>query len=159
MIFVTLGSQDKPFDRLVKKIDELVTNGIIKDKVIVQAGCTKVKTNQIELLDFIPIEEFNNYIEKSKYLIAHAGVGSILDGLNHNKKVIAVARLSKYGEIVNDHQLQLIDEFERKGFIIGCRDVDKLEESIKKIKNFQPKKYISNNENFINLIENFINNN
>ena len=159
MIFVTLGTQDKPFNRLVKEIDKLVQKGIIKDEVVVQAGCTKIATKNLKMFDIISIDDFNQYIKNSDFIIAHAGVGSILDGLKHNKKVIAVARSKKYGEIINDHQVQIIDEFVKKGYIIGCKDVDELESALKKIVKFKPQKYISNNTSFVNLIDNYLQNN
>ena len=156
MIFVTLGSQDKPFNRLLKKIDELIECGLIKEEVIVQAGPTDYQSSKMKIIDFLPIDEFNNYISKSEFVIAHAGVGSILDCLKKNKKVIAVARLAKYGEIANDHQLEIIDEFTKLGFIIGCKDVDDLEKCLKDIKSFNPKKFVSNNQKFVDLIDEYL---
>ena len=41
MIFVTLGTQDKSFNRLLEKVDRQIDLGNIKEKVIVQAGFTK----------------------------------------------------------------------------------------------------------------------
>ena len=111
------------------------------------------------MLDFISVDDFNNYIEESDFIIAHAGVGSILDGLKHNKKVIAVARNEKYGEHVNNHQMQIVEEFVKKGYIIGCKDVSELESALKKISTFKPQKYISNNKTFVKLIDNYIQNN
>ena len=62
MILVTLGTQDKPFTRLLKKIDDLIDKGIIKDKVVVQAGTTKYESNNMEIMDLIPMDEFDNLL-------------------------------------------------------------------------------------------------
>lgn len=159
MIFVTLGTQDKPFDRVVKKIDELVEKKIIKEEVIIQCGASNVKTKNVKLVDFIPYEDFNSYIENSSYIIAHAGVGSVLDGLKARKKVIVVPRLAKYNEQKNDHQLQITEEFGKRGLIIPCKDENDLEKAISKLKDFTPKTFESNTNNFVNLIEDFIDNN
>ena len=75
------------------------------------------------------------------------------------KKVIAAARLSKYKEHMNDHQLQIIEKFSKSGYILELKDFDKLDEVIEKSKKFKPKKYQSNTENMIKLIENYIDNN
>ena len=158
MIFVILGTQDKEFTRLLKQVEKEIKKGNIKDKVIVQAGSTKYKSEYMEILDYISMNEFKNYIKKSDYIITHGGVGTILDALLLNKKIIAVPRLSKYKEHENDHQVQIIEEFSNMGYIIDGSRLNKLDESIDKLNTFIPKSYKSNNKNMINLIENYIDN-
>ena len=55
MILVTLGTQDKSFDRLLAAIDKAIENKIIKDKVIVQACLTFLLQNHalVMLLHFL----------------------------------------------------------------------------------------------------------
>ena len=118
MIFVTLGTQDKSFSRLLKAIDKEIEKGNIKDKVVVQAGFTKYKSKNMEIFDLIPADKFDQYIEKSDLVITHGGAGSILTALKKNKKVIAAARLSKYKEHTNDHQIQIVKEFSDEGYIL-----------------------------------------
>ena len=156
MIFVTLGTQDKPFNRLLEAVQKQIDNKVIKEKVIVQAGCTKFDTKDMEVLDLIPMEEFEKNISDCKILITHGGVGSIIDALKRNKIVIATARLAKYGEHVNDHQLQIIKNFSDAGYIIPLYDFDKLDEALKKAKTFKPKKYKSNTKKMIKLVEDLI---
>ena len=158
MIFVILGTQDKEFTRLLKQVEKEIKKGNIKDKVIVQAGSTKYKSEYMEILDYISMNEFKNYIKKSDYIITHGGVGTILDALLLNKKIIAVPRLSIYKEHENDHQVQIIEEFSNMGYIIDGSKLNKLDESIDKLNTFIPKSYKSNNKNMINLIENYIDN-
>ena len=109
MILVTLGTQDKSFKRLLEKLEEELEKGKIKDEIIVQAGYTEFASNKMTIKKLIPMDEFDDLIEKCDILITHGGVGSIITGLRKNKKVIAVARLKKYKEHTNDHQLQIID--------------------------------------------------
>ena len=156
MIFVTLGTQDKPFNRLLEAIQKQIDNKKIKGKVIVQAGCTKFESKDMEIFDLIPMEDFSKYIEECDLLITHGGVGSIVDAVKKDKKVIAAARLAKYGEHVNDHQLQIIKKFGEAGYIIPLDDFDSLDEALKKAKKFKPNKYKSNTENMINLVEDLI---
>lgn len=85
--------------------------------------------------------------------------GSIIGGIKENKKVIAVARLEKYNEHVNDHQLQIVKSFNEKGYIIGLEDATLLKNAVKNIKDFIPKKYISNTQNILNIVSNYIDNN
>lgn len=152
MILVTLGTQDKSFSRLLSAIQKQIDLGIIKDKVVVQAGCTKFESKDMEIFDLIPIDDFDKLIKQCDLLITHGGVGSIIAGLKNNKKVIAAARLKKYKEHINDHQLQIIDNFSANGYIMKLDNFDLLGDLIEKSVNFEPKKYKSNVENFRNTI-------
>ena len=148
LILVTLGTNDKSFIRLIKKVEDLIRRGILQDQVVVQAGFTKY--------DSIPMEEFASLMEQSDLIITHGGVGSIISGLKNNKKIIALPRLEKYGEHVNDHQLQIIENFANAGFILPSYQVEDLEEALSKVANFQPKTYKSNTENMISLVKKYI---
>ena len=156
MILVTLGTQDKNFVRLLEKIDQLINNGLIKDKVIVQAGFTKYNSENMEIFDLIPQDEFNDLMDKADIIITHGGVGNIISALEKNKKVIAVPRLAKYGEHINDHQTQIIAKFNALGYIIGLQDVDELDDDVKQIKKFKPKKFVHDNSKMLNLVSELI---
>ena len=156
MILVTLGTQDKNFVRLLEKIDQLINNGLIKDKVIVQAGFTKYNSANMEIFDLIPQDEFNDLMDKADIIITHGGVGNIISALEKNKKVIAVPRLAKYGEHINDHQTQIIAKFNALGYIIGLQDVDELDDAVKQIKKFKPKKFVHDNSKMLNLVSELI---
>ena len=156
MILVTLGTQDKEFKRLLEAIDKEINNGTITDKVIVQAGCTKYESKNMEIFDLIPANEFDEYIKKADLIITHGGAGSILTGVKNNKKIIAAARLAKYKEHTNDHQKQIIKEFAEEGYILELKDFNKLGKLIEKSKTFKPKKFISNTNNMIELVSDTI---
>ena len=158
MIFVTLGTNDESFARLLKAIDKEIENGIIKEKVVVQAGCTKYKSKNMEIMDLVPRDEFEKLISECDLLITHGGVGSILTGINKGKKVIAVPRLAKYNEHGNDHQLQIVENFSKRKYILSCKDLNKLGKTIEKAKTFKPQKFVSNTNNIINMIEDYIDN-
>lgn len=153
MILITLGTQDKPFTRILDAISRGAQEGIIKDDIIVQAGYTKYTSNNMKIFDYIPYEKFNEYISKADLVITHGGVGSIIAAVKLGKKVIAVARLQKYGEHTNDHQLQVIDKFAKDGYIIDGTDETNLIEYISKAKDFKPKEYISNTDTFIQKLQ------
>lgn len=159
MILVTLGTQDKEFTRLLKKIDELIDKGVIKEEVVVQAGYTKYESDNMKIFDYVPKRKLEEYIEKCSFIITHAGVGTIFDCLKKNKKIIAVPRLSKYKEHNNDHQLQIVEEFSKENLILSVYEMDELEDAIKKIKKFKPNKYESNNQNMVTLVSNYIDRN
>ena len=100
--------------------------------------------------------EFKKLFKEAEIVITHAGVGNIIYGLEQHKKMIVAARLEKYGEHVNDHQLQILDNFADEGYIIPLYTFDKLNEAIEKTKTFTPKEYKHNNTYFIENLENVI---
>lgn len=159
MILVLLGTQNNSFHRLLEEVQKNIDNGIIKEEVIVQKGYTKFESDQMTLYNQIPIDEMNKLIERADLIITHGGVGSIITSIECNKKVIAVPRLKKYKEHVNDHQCEIIETFNNLGYIIGLNNVNELGETLKKVKEFKPKKYKKNTGNIINIVENFIDNN
>ena len=131
MILVLLGTQNNSFHRLLEEIEKNIDAGNITDKVVVQAGFTKYKSNKMEIFDMIPQEELDKLIKEADLVITHGGVGSIMAAVKQGKKVIAVPRLKKYGEHVNDHQLEIIETFKKQGIIIGINDVTELAQALK----------------------------
>lgn len=156
MILVTLGTQDKNFERLLKAIDKEIDKGNIKDKVVVQAGYTKYKSKDMEIFKSVSNDRLEELMDEASLIITHGGVGSILTALKHHKKVIATPRLAKYNEHTNDHQKQIIEEFGKLGYIIPLKDLTKLDKILVKSKTFKPKEFNSNNENFKKLIVSYI---
>lgn len=154
-----LGTQNNSFHRLLEEIDRLIEIGKINDEVIVQAGYTKYKSQNMKIVDFVSNDEIEKLEQQADCIITHGGVGSIIGSIEIGKKVIAVPRLKQYGEHVNDHQLDIIESFDKLGYIIGITDVSQLEEALQRVKGFEPKKYIQNTGNIIKIVENFIDNN
>ena len=160
MIFITLGSQDKPFQRLVNEVERLVKEHKINEEVIAQVGPTKYNDELINgfamAKDF---KEYQEYVDKASLIITHGGVGSIIDAISKGKKVIAVPRLKKYKESANDHQEQIIKKLNDEKYIIGIYNINDLEKAIKYSKTFVPKRYIKDNRKMLKIIEDFIDKN
>ena len=159
MILVLLGTQNNSFFRLLDELESYINSGLINEEVVVQTGHTSYHSDKMKLLDFISEAEINELIKKATYIVTHGGVGSIISGIKLNKKVIAVSRLSKYNEHVNDHQIQIVNKFNNDGYIIGLTDACLLKNGIEKINTFIPKKYTSNTKNILNIVSNYIDNN
>ena len=136
MILVTLGTQDKPFPRLLDAIQKAIDDGIIKEEVVVQAGCTKYESKDMKIFDLIPTDEFNQLVKKCRILITHGGVGSITAGLKADKIVIAAARLSKYKEHTNDHQKEIVREFAKAGYLVELKDFNQFGKTYEFAKKF-----------------------
>ena len=156
MILVTLGTQDKPFDRLLKAIEEAIENHLIQEEVIVQAGCTKFKSKFMKIFDLLPTSEFEEKLKQCDLLITHGGVGTILKALSLQKTIIAVPRQKKYQEHHNDHQVTMIEEFSKLGYVIPVMEISELKQALKQVEEFTPPKYQCNNQKMLDIIRNFL---
>lgn len=149
MILVTLGTQKQSFERLLNMIE----NSSLKDEIIVQAGYTNFKSKKMKIFNFVDYEKMEELVNRADLIITHGGTGSILGPLKKGKKVIACARLKRYGEHVDDHQMQLIEAFSDAGYIISIGEKDNIDEVISKLKNKKMLKFKSNNKKFIDKLK------
>lgn len=154
LIFVTLGTQDKQFGRLIEAVNRIETD----EEIIAQIGSTKCSKinlrSNIKIFDYLSDDEFDRYMKEARIVITHAGVGTIIKGLKLHKKMIVAARLKKYKEHVNDHQIQILNTFAEDGYIIPLENFDDLTKLINM--DFKPKEFKSNNEKFNDELEKII---
>jgi UDP-N-acetylglucosamine transferase subunit ALG13 len=127
MIFVTVSAS--PFERLIREMDKIA--GSISEKAVMQIGKTKYEPKNADFFRFISNEEILEYNKKARLVITHGGAGCIMTALSCNKPVIVVPRYKKFGEHINDHQLDLTKALEREGKIIAVYDVKDLKKAIK----------------------------
>ena len=113
------------FDRLIKEMDEIA--GRMDEEVIMQIGETAYEPKNARYFRFASKEEMDGLYDDARVVVCHAGVGSILTALEHGKPVIAVPRRKKYGEHIDDHQLDIAGEMEKEGRITVVHDVGELE--------------------------------
>lgn len=152
MIFVTLGSQKFQFNRLLKEVDKLLTD----EEIFAQTGYSDYKPQNYKYKEFLDRDEFTAWEEKADIVITHGGTGAIIGAVKKGKKVIAVPRLAKYGEHVDDHQIQLIAQFKGQNLICGLDDATELEDGLKFVKEHEFDAYRSNTKTIIESIERFI---
>lgn len=151
MIFVTLGSQKFQYNRLLKAVDELETD----EDIFAQIGYSDYKPKNYKYKEFLDRDEFAAWEEKADIVITHGGTGAIIGAVKKGKKVIAVPRLARYGEHVDDHQIQLIGQFKELDLIYACEDMD-LEKALETVKKTEYKSYKSNTDRIIKSLEEFI---
>ena len=138
MIFVTVGTHYQGFERLVKKMDEIA--GKIDGEVIMQIGYTEYEPKNAKWFRFLEREEdILELYKKADVIVAHAGAGTLLTALSFGKPVVVVPRLKKFGEHVDDQQLELAEALESMGKAIAVYDIKKLEDAIKKAKSLKYK--------------------
>ncbi len=156
MIFITLGSQKFQFNRLLKTVDELIDNKVILEDVFAQTGYSDYSPRHYRYKAFLNHDEYADMEARADLIITHGGTGAIIGAVKKRKKVIAVPRLSKYGEHVDDHQIQLLTEFEKMGIILVCYDVEQLGEACKKIQTVKLEPYVSNQKRILESIDSFL---
>ena len=156
-IFITLGSQKFQFNRLLKAVDKLCEKGtIVAEDVFAQIGYSDYLPKNFSYKKFLDRDEFSTIMSKADIVITHGGTGAIIGAVKKGKKVIAVPRRAKYGEHVDDHQLQLVGQFKELQLICECDDAEKIGEALEIVKKTTYKKYESNTQRIINSIDKFI---
>ena len=156
MIFITLGSQKFQFNRLLRAVDKLIADGAIEGEVFAQKGYSDYEPINYNFKQFLDRDDFAKITAKADIVITHGGTGAIIGAIKKGKKVIAVPRREKYGEHVDDHQLQVVKQFVQMNLICECRDCDKLGEVLKFVKETQLNSYSSNTDNILQSIEKYI---
>ena len=128
MIFVTVGTNEAPFDRLVGAIGELT----LDEEVVVQYGSSAVRPNGVTCIDFLPFDELLGFVRRAHVVVTHAGVGSIMVALSEGKRPIVVPRLSRYGEAVDDHQVLFARRLDARGFVTLLEDESQLASALRR---------------------------
>lgn len=153
MIFAAVGTQKFKFDRMLKLLDEYAKE---HRKIFAQTGSSDYVPKYYEHKAFLDKESFEKCINGAELVITHGGVGTILSALKAEKPVIVIPRLSKYGEHIDDHQLEIAEAFERKGLIICCGDNECLENVIEKAMKTKFKKYKAQNADAQGIIRDYL---
>ncbi len=143
-VFVTVGSSEYQFNRLLQQLDNLVESGIIKQRVIAQIGLSDYKPKNYEYFKWCDFSEMQNIMSESEYVISHSGTGSIVNALQMGTKVIVVPRSAKYNEHIDNHQFEIADEFKKLGFVLVSNEVDDLADCINSIESFIPSGNLQN---------------
>lgn len=126
MIFVTVGTHEQPFDRLIKCIDQMVADGKIKEEVIIQKGYTDYEPQNCKSYKLIGYDDMQKYIADARIVITHGGPASFVSALSIGKIPVVVPRQYKYNEHVNDHQLEFVRAVEKrmKNIIVAENEED-----------------------------------
>lgn len=152
MIFVTVGTHEQPFNRLVKCVDALKKEGIITEEVVMQTGYSTYEPKFCKWQKLFPYQEMLQLVDKARIVITHGGPSSFIMPLQIGKTPIVVPRRHEFNEHVNDHQVSFAKAVaDRMGTIIVVDDIDKLGETIKNyeiIVNGMKNGVKSNNESF-----------
>ncbi|OCN05588.1 hypothetical protein A4S06_08460 [Erysipelotrichaceae bacterium MTC7] len=116
MIFVTVGTHEQQFDRLIQEIDKLVKEKKVKNEVFMQIGYSTYIPQYCKYKKMLNYDEMSDYIEKASVVITHGGPASFLMPIKNGKVPIVVPRQAKYGEHVNDHQVDFVKFLAKEGW-------------------------------------------
>lgn len=157
MIFVTVGTHEQSFERLVKKVDELKRDKIIDEDVIIQKGYTDYEPQYCESYKLIGYNDMQKYLEDARIIITHGGPASFIAPLTIGKIPIVVPRQKDFNEHVNNHQKDFVEQVvARDNSIIPCYNIDDLEKLIKEydsiVENMK-ENYKANNKLFCKKID------
>ena len=140
MILVLLGTFHIPFKRPLVALERLCASGKINEEVIVQNGHTQFSSPHLKTFPFIDPALLDKFYDSARLIITHAGTGSIIKGLKKKKKVIAIARLHRLGEHIDDHQLEILNQFAGSNYILPWRENERLEEVLQRAESFRSEK-------------------
>lgn len=130
MIFVCVGSRPYQFNRLFEELDRLVGAGRVKSDIFAQIGSSTYEPRGFAFEHFMDPDAFKAKMAEADIVISHGASGSIMGALNAGKKVIAVARLEKYGEHINDHQVAINETLGAEGLVLAVREMRELGDAI-----------------------------
>ncbi|MFJ7991193.1 PssE/Cps14G family polysaccharide biosynthesis glycosyltransferase [Peribacillus frigoritolerans] len=156
MIFLTVGTHEQSFDRVVKAVDEYAyQNKLAKNQVIIQLGYTNYIPQNCSYSKMLSYKDMDKLYKESEVIITHGGPGSMFSPWKYGKKVIAVPRLSKFHEHVDDHQLHFCKLMEKEKKVICIEEISELASAINNLNtnmNVQNNEYLPKTSQFV---ENF----
>lgn len=131
MIFVTVGTHEQPFNRLIECIDGLKRNETIAEEVIIQSGYSTYVPQYCKWQKLFPYQDMLKLVDEARIVITHGGPSSFIMPLQIGKTPIVVPRRYEFNEHVNDHQISFSKAVaERMRTIIVVDDINKLGETI-----------------------------
>src|SRR5262249_4234307 len=133
MTFVTVGNATQPFPRLILAVERLAAEGVLPHPILVQVGRNPwAGPESCQVVDFMPMEQFERAIAEADVLIGHAGAGTIIHALVAGRRPIVMPRKSTCGEVIDDHQLEFVGRLLESDLIYVAHDEDSLRASVRR---------------------------
>lgn len=131
MIFITVGTHEQPFNRLIEYVDTLVEKGIITEEVIMQTGFSTYEPKNCTWNKMFEYQRMVYYVNQARIIVTHGGPASFIMPLQVGKIPVVVPRQKQFNEHVNDHQLSFAKAVaERYGNLIVVDKIDDLKNII-----------------------------
>lgn len=156
MILVLLGTFHIEFKRPLIALEKLCQEGALQEEIVVQNGYTPFSSPYFDMRPFMEPAVLDQLYERARLVITHAGTGSIIKGLKKEKKVIAIPRLHKRGEHIDDHQLEILHEFAQSGYLLPWHEDDSLKTILRQAEDFIPRPYLSRKEHIVGYLKEYL---
>ncbi len=157
MVFVTVGTHEQQFDRLVRAADGLAAKWQGREAVVVQTGYSAYTPKHCEWASFYPYQEMHRLIEQADAVVTHGGPSSFMEVRAAGKVPVVVPRMSCHGEHVNNHQVEFVRAIaQRQGGIVPVYDIGQLEEAIGRAKWASCAAYEGHNAEFCDEFERMV---
>lgn len=155
-LFVPLGTQKFPFNRLVEKLNCMVNEGKYRaEEIVMQSSVYEVRPI-FKHYDLVPAELFNNLIDNAELVITHGGVNSIISCMTRRKPLVITPRFMEYGEHVDNHQVEIAKLMKNKFDVIVVEDMTKLPEAIDAAIHHEYRQWVSHNKELISAIKDVV---
>jgi UDP-N-acetylglucosamine transferase subunit ALG13 len=126
MIFITVGTHEQQFDRLLIEMDRLIEKGLIQEEVYAQRGYSNYVPSRYNSQILLSYDEMELYFRNAEIIITHGGPSSIMYPLQYGKIPIVAPRRAEFGEHVDNHQVLFTRLMEAKDKIIALYDISDL---------------------------------
>jgi len=158
-VFVSLGTRSEPFTRLVTSVEQLVVNGIIKEKVIIQAGCTPYKSIHMKIFDFCDADKIEELIKNARYIVTQESAGIVNKCLKYGKPFLVMPRDYAFKELPSKHDMEedLQYKLEELGYTKVVTDVEELKVAVQNIDKIKTG-FVYNNAETVNKLNAMVHN-
>jgi UDP-N-acetylglucosamine--N-acetylmuramyl-(pentapeptide) pyrophosphoryl-undecaprenol N-acetylglucosamine transferase len=120
--FVAVGTHSQPFDRLLRLVERAVERGALPEPVTAQVGPSQVRMANAQVRDLITPEELDAGISSARYVVCHAGTGTISTALRAGRRPLVLPRLARHAEHFDDHQQQIVDKLAALDLVVPLQD-------------------------------------
>ncbi len=100
--------------------------GETDETVWVQTGHATVRPSHASYRRFFPETEYRQLFWASRAIVAHAGLGTLLEAARARKPLVCLPRLRRYGEHWDDHQLEICAQLSESGTLHYVQDPEDL---------------------------------
>ncbi len=124
MIYATVGTMFLDFPRLIHALDEIARDTC--EEVVIQLGMGKTIPQHCTHFDFKPRDAVLALQREARVVVCHAGIGSVIDALESRRPFLVVPRLKRFNEHMSDHQIEIAEAVERRGWGRAIMDMAEL---------------------------------
>jgi UDP-N-acetylglucosamine--N-acetylmuramyl-(pentapeptide) pyrophosphoryl-undecaprenol N-acetylglucosamine transferase len=117
--FVSVGTRQEPFDRLLAMVDQAVAEGLLPRPVIAQSGTSRYRPASYSASPSMTPTEMAEALRSARYVVCHGGSGLIAEAIVAGRRPLVLARRKAAGEHRTEHQQQLVSKLDAEGAVVA----------------------------------------